>query len=193
MLLKTGFAALSLAVLCGAAPPAASDLTHQVNVFIGTGGHGHTYPGATVPFGAVQLSPDTYQPRVGLVLRIPHLGQLHHGLQPHAPERHRRRRHVRCAGDARHRDRRAPNLAPAKDPARATARASPTRRKPPNRATIPCLLKDYGIKAELTATERAGFHKYTFPKSDTSHFIVDLAHAYRREAGQAEQCSPPQI
>src|SRR6056300_1633869 len=31
----------------------------QVNPFIGTGGHGHTYPGATVPFGMVQLSPDT--------------------------------------------------------------------------------------------------------------------------------------
>ena len=30
-----------------------------VNPFIGTGFHGHTYPGATVPFGAVQLSPDT--------------------------------------------------------------------------------------------------------------------------------------
>ena len=33
---------------------------HQyVNPMIGTGGHGHTYPGATVPFGMVQLSPDT--------------------------------------------------------------------------------------------------------------------------------------
>ena len=30
-----------------------------VNPFIGTGGHGHTYPGATMPFGMVQLSPDT--------------------------------------------------------------------------------------------------------------------------------------
>jgi putative alpha-1,2-mannosidase len=30
-----------------------------VNPFIGTGGHGHTYPGAAVPFGMVQLSPDT--------------------------------------------------------------------------------------------------------------------------------------
>ena len=30
-----------------------------VNPFIGTGGHGHTYPGATLPFGMVQLSPDT--------------------------------------------------------------------------------------------------------------------------------------
>ncbi|MCK4991170.1 MAG: glycoside hydrolase family 92 protein, partial [Bacteroidales bacterium] len=35
------------------------DLTKYVDPFIGTGGHGHTYPGATVPFGMVQISPDT--------------------------------------------------------------------------------------------------------------------------------------
>src|SRR5436190_7741155 len=36
----------------------AQHLTRYVDPFIGTGGHGHTYPGATVPFGMVQLSPD---------------------------------------------------------------------------------------------------------------------------------------
>src|SRR4030095_7407683 len=43
-------------------PPLAStplDFTRWVNPFIGTGGHGHTFPGATLPFGMVQLSPDT--------------------------------------------------------------------------------------------------------------------------------------
>ncbi|MDX1772724.1 GH92 family glycosyl hydrolase [Oceanihabitans sediminis] len=35
------------------------DLIHYVNPFIGTGGHGHTYPGASMPFGMMQLSPDT--------------------------------------------------------------------------------------------------------------------------------------
>ncbi len=35
------------------------DFTRHVNPFIGTGGHGHTFPGATMPFGMVQLSPDT--------------------------------------------------------------------------------------------------------------------------------------
>src|SRR5689334_7846077 len=38
---------------------AQQDLTRYVNPFIGTGGHGHTFPGAIVPFGMVQLSPDT--------------------------------------------------------------------------------------------------------------------------------------
>jgi len=49
-------------VLCAAnashADTAAST-ADSVNVFVGTAGHGHTYPGATVPFGFVQLSPDT--------------------------------------------------------------------------------------------------------------------------------------
>src|SRR5918993_3349948 len=38
---------------------AQKDYTKLVNPFIGTGGHGHTYPGATLPFGMMQLSPDT--------------------------------------------------------------------------------------------------------------------------------------
>src|SRR4051812_9261413 len=37
------------------------DYTKLVNPFIGTGGHGHTYPGASMPFGMMQLSPDTRQ------------------------------------------------------------------------------------------------------------------------------------
>lgn len=38
---------------------AQKDLTTLVNPFVGTGGHGHTFPGATLPFGGMQLSPDT--------------------------------------------------------------------------------------------------------------------------------------
>src|ERR1700741_1592120 len=38
---------------------AQSNFTQYVDPFIGTGGHGHTFPGATLPFGMVQLSPDT--------------------------------------------------------------------------------------------------------------------------------------
>jgi len=38
------------------------------------------------------------------------------------------------------------------------------------------LLKDYNIKAELTATERVGFHRYTFPKSENAHLIFDIGH-----------------
>jgi len=43
-----------------ASEPADEDLLQWVDPRIGTGGHGHCYPGAAVPFGAVQLSPDTF-------------------------------------------------------------------------------------------------------------------------------------
>ena len=49
-----------VAQLAGASADKSDDVLELVNIFWGTGGHGHTYPGATVPFGMVQLSPDTY-------------------------------------------------------------------------------------------------------------------------------------
>ncbi|MCG6956131.1 MAG: GH92 family glycosyl hydrolase [Gemmatimonadetes bacterium] len=57
-------ALITVAALASCAPPdhppalERGPLTQWVNPFIGTGGHGHTYPGATVPFGMVQVSPD---------------------------------------------------------------------------------------------------------------------------------------
>ena len=48
--------ALVFLAACG---PAEKQLIDYVNPFIGTGGHGHTYPGAASPFGMVQLSPDS--------------------------------------------------------------------------------------------------------------------------------------
>jgi predicted alpha-1,2-mannosidase len=59
---------------------------------------------------------------------------------------------------------------------KATARGSTKRMNIPNRATIPLLLKDYNIKAEITATDRVGFHRYTFPASKESRLIFDLGH-----------------
>ena len=46
-------------VIFVACQPAKRKLIDYVNPFIGTGGHGHTYPGAASPFGMVQLSPDS--------------------------------------------------------------------------------------------------------------------------------------
>ena len=55
--IKKGKAASASAV--ATAGVAARDYTKEVNVFVGTAAHGHTYPGAVLPFGMVQLSPDT--------------------------------------------------------------------------------------------------------------------------------------
>src|SRR5512138_1067269 len=53
-----GASAAGTRAAAGQAAP--SDPLGSVDPRIGTGGHGHTYPGATVPFGMVQLSPDTH-------------------------------------------------------------------------------------------------------------------------------------
>ena len=58
------FIALSLILSCQQSTKLQKDskdkrLISLVNPFIGTGGHGHTFPGATLPFGMMQLSPDT--------------------------------------------------------------------------------------------------------------------------------------
>lgn len=50
---------------------AEQDYASYVNPFIGTGGHGHTYPGAVVPNGMIQPSPDTTHLRMGRLFRIP--------------------------------------------------------------------------------------------------------------------------
>jgi putative alpha-1,2-mannosidase len=50
---------LAIAALCAGPLAHAANRTDNVDVFIGTGGDGHTFPGATRPFGMIQLSPDT--------------------------------------------------------------------------------------------------------------------------------------
>ncbi len=164
-------------LLKGALPGSDEDVTQYVNIAIGTGGHGHTYPGATVPFGAVQLSPDTFNSGwdwcsgyhisdssiMGFshthlsgtgcgdlldVLLMPRVGDVK--WEPGTrenPESGYRSRFSHADEVAR--------------PGYYSVR-----------------LKDSGIFAELTATERTGLHKYTFPASEQSHFILDWSHSY---------------
>lgn len=45
------------------------------------------------------------------------------------------------------------------------------------------MLKDYRIKAEITATERVGFHRYTFPETKEAHLIIDIGHKQGESSG----------
>lgn len=58
------------------------EYTDSVNVFIGTGGHGHTFPGATLPHGMVQLSPGYPSLWLGCLFRLLLRRYFHHGLYP---------------------------------------------------------------------------------------------------------------
>ena len=160
-----------------AADGGAEDLTRFVKISIGTGGHGHTYPGATCPFGMVQISPDTFNDEWDWCSGYNASDTSIMGFS------HTHLSGTGC-GDL---------LDVLVMPGTGAAKTVPGSREHPeegyrsrfshdDEVATPgyysVLLRDYAIRAELTATERAGMHKYTFPKSDTSHFIVDLFHHY---------------
>ncbi len=169
-------AGVLFAGICALAAPGGTDLTKHVNVFIGTGGHGHTYPGATVPFGMVQLSPDTYNEGWDWCSGYHYSDNSIMGFS-----------HTHLSGTGVG-DMLDVLLMPGTGP----SKTEPGTRENPDTGYrsrfshqdeiaqpgyYSVMLRDYGIRAELSATERAGIHKYTFPQSETSHFIVDLAHA----------------
>ena len=82
---------LAVTALAGGIRQTPRDLVRYVDPFIGTGGHGHTYPGATVPCGMIQVSPDTRNGTSGRLFRISSLRHCRAGFQSQALERHRMR------------------------------------------------------------------------------------------------------
>ncbi|MEZ5106388.1 MAG: GH92 family glycosyl hydrolase [Draconibacterium sp.] len=151
-----------------------TDYTLFVNPFVGTDGHGHTFPGAMMPHGMVQLSPDTrtttwdgcsgyhysdksimgfshiHYSGVGSgggadILLMPTIGDIQ--LSP---------------GDTSN----------TKSGYRA-AFSHDNESATPGYYSVQ--LED-GIKVELTSTLRVGFHKYTFPETENGNIILDLMH-----------------
>ena len=143
-------------------------LTGFVNPFIGTGGHGHTFPGASVPFGMVQLSPDTrlegwdgcsaYHGSDSVIYGFSHTHLSGTGCSDY--------------GDILIMPVSGPvNL---KDYGYASAFNKKDEAASPGYYRVK-LLKNK-VTAELTATQRAGFHKYTYSTSDQENIVVDLKH-----------------
>ena len=146
-----------------------------VNPFIGTGGHGHTYPGVSMPFGMIQVSPDTrvgtwdgcsgyhYSDKSIIGFSHTHLsgtGCLDYGdilLMP-------------VTGEVK--------LNPGTDEDPDSGYRSRFSHKSENAHAgyYSVFLDDYNVKVELTATERAGFHRYTFETGKNSHILLDLKH-----------------
>lgn len=160
--------------------------TEYVNPIIGTDGMGHTFPGACVPFGIVQLSPDTdtiphnidgkYQPRVyeycagyqyqdKSIVGFSHThfsGTGHSDLgdiliMPTTGELHLN-----------------PGTAEAPDSGYRSRFSHDTEKARPGYYEVK--LEDYNVKAQLTTTQHVGVHRYTFAKEDTPRIIMDLNH-----------------
>jgi predicted alpha-1,2-mannosidase len=151
-------------------PPFTAPLRY-VNPFIGTGGHGHTYPGATLPFGMVQLSPDTrtdmmdwdgcsgYHYSDSIVYGFSHTHLSGTGVADYCDILF-----MPFVGKAL--------LEPSEY-------ASPFKksREKAEAGYYSVFLEKGKILAELTATERVGVHRYTFPPNrETGSLLLDLRH-----------------
>ncbi|MBD2715468.1 GH92 family glycosyl hydrolase [Microvirga sp. STR05] len=160
------------------------NLVQYAKPLVGTARMGHTYPGATVPFGMVQLSPDTdtlsyeqngkYNPRVY---------EYCAGYQ-YADKTIVGFSHTHFSGTG-HSDLGDFLLMPTTGPlqlnpgtADQPERGFRSRFSHQNEVAEPAYyrvkLDDHNIVAELTASNRVGMHQYTFPQSEQAHIILDL-------------------
>ncbi|WP_281632926.1 GH92 family glycosyl hydrolase [Flavobacterium luteolum] len=150
--------------------------TNYVDPFIGTGGHGHTYPGATVPFGMIQVSPDNgisswdwcsgYHYSDSIVSGFSHLHLSGTGIGDLADIL----------------------FMPTNKKLDLTAKAASRDFLPykskynhVNEKAVPgyyqVFLEDPKINVELTSTQRTAYHKYTFNDTNIQSVIVDLGFA----------------
>ena len=154
----------SLSVVC-------QNVVQNVNPYIGTGGHGHVFLGANVPFGAVQLGPvnlsegwdwcSGYNYSDSTIIGFSHthlsgtgIGDLGDILV------------MPTTGGL------IMNKGSLKQPGNFSLFSHADEIASPGFYSV--VLKRYNIKAELTASERVGFHRYTFPASKNAHLIIDL-------------------
>ena len=141
------------------------DLTRYVNPFIGTDGHGHTFPGAIVPFGMVQLSPDTrltgwdgcsgYHYSDSIIYGFSHTHLSGTGILDY--------------GDILL----MPTVGGTPDDYKSAFQHRNEKASP---GYYSVKLDDDNIFVELTATARVGMHRYTFPKTNDANIIIDLTH-----------------
>jgi predicted alpha-1,2-mannosidase len=150
-----------------AAEPRDGRLTDLVNPFIGTRNEGNTFPGATVPFGMVQLSPDTghktgydygdHRIRGFSLVHVSGAGCAIGGDLPVLP----------TTGDVTETD----YAKYAATFSHAHEQASPGFYR---------VGLDSGIEAELTATERAGLQRYAFPATDKANVLLNAGQALHK-------------
>ncbi len=139
------------------------DYAAWVNPFIGTGGHGHTFPGATMPFGMVQLSPDTRIDNWDGSSGYHYSDDIIYGFS-----------HTHLSGTG------IPDgcdilLRPSNE---WPIRSRFTKFSHDNEVAEPGFYSvklDDGIIAELTTTTRVGFHRYSFPKPESATISIDLS------------------
>lgn len=143
----------------------APDYTQYVNPFIGTDFTGNTYPGASVPFGMVQLSPDN---------GLPGWDRIAGYFYPDSTIAGFSHTHLTGTGAGDLYD---ISFMPVTNPYREAAAplgiysSFSHENEEASAGYYRVLLSDYNIDVELTATNRCGIQRYTFPKAEASVFL----------------------
>ncbi|TCD27060.1 glycoside hydrolase family 92 protein [Pedobacter psychrodurus] len=163
---------------------AQQNLVQYVKPIIGTSKMGHTYPGATVPFGAVQLSPET--DTLSYEVNGKYNGDVYKYCAGYKYEDKTITgfSHTHFSGTG-HSDlgdflimptqgKLQLNPGTASNPKGGYRSAFSHANEVAEAGYYKVKLDDDNITAELTSTTRVGMHQYTFPKSDQSHIILDL-------------------
>ena len=165
-----------------AAPPAAAQWTQHVDPFVGTGGTGHTFPGATTPFGMVQLSPDTrvdgsWEGSAGYAYTDPYVYGFSHT--------HLSGTGISDYGDVMF----MPTMGDATND-RETYRSALDHEAEEAAPGYYAITLDSGIRVELTATTRVGLQRYTFPRDGWANVVLDLTHRDRLTSGRSWPLAP---
>nr|MBP8158351.1 GH92 family glycosyl hydrolase [Flavobacterium sp.] len=147
----------------------AQDFVKHVNPFIGTGGHGHTFPGATVPYGMVQLSPDT---------RIDGswdgCGGYHYSDSTIYGFSHT---HLNGTGVSDYGDiMLMPTMGEPSFDNKIYSSVFSHANEKASAGYYAVKLDKHDIDVRLTASTRVGFHEYTFNKDGQANIILDLNH-----------------
>ncbi|MDB4048565.1 GH92 family glycosyl hydrolase, partial [Polaribacter sp.] len=150
----------------------AINLISYVNPFIGTGGHGHTYPGATMPFGMMQLSPDTRLDGWDGCSGYHYSDNEIYGFS---------HTHLSGTGVSDYGDillmptnkQVFNNGADGKEGYKSKFSHTNEVAEP---GFYKVHLEDTNIDVELTVSKRSGMHKYNFPTADNQFVILDLLH-----------------
>lgn len=182
--MKKLLALLAPAVLlmaCGTgSKQTATDYTRYVDPFIGTGGHGHTFPGAVTPHGMIQPSPDTRYIQWDACSGYYYADSLVNGFT---------QSHLSGTGCADYGDFLImptvgnqvinPQVDTLQNLPYASAFSHDDEVATPGYYST--FLKRYGVKAEITATDRAALYRFTFPESHDAGFIVDLDYSIQSQ------------
>ncbi len=182
--LLTNSLLLVLLLLSGCVLQNSKDYTLLVNPFIGTGADGNTWPGASMPFGGVQLSPDTRLNSCGGYAYSDStiIGFSHTHLSGVGEPEYRDVLFMPTVGEF--------SLSPG-EKGYGSSFSHDEEIATPGFYSV--RLKDADILAELTTTMRSGFQRYTFPESEDAHIIIDLAYPFGAEDLYLKKVSDTEI